>query len=86
MGSLIPKRHSLDRTPRSPQGLMYWQQMGKLSDLRAGISMVAPLSSGLSDEKKKKVAVGLRNRGLFCKATSVRFFISSEIEVDVLAD
>lgn len=68
---------------------MYWQgqeltkQMGKLSDLSAGISMVAPLSLGLSG---KKVAMGLRNRGLFCKATSVRFFISSEIEVDVPAD
>lgn len=34
----------------------------------------------------KKVAMGLCNRGLFCKATSVRFFISSEIEVDILAD
>lgn len=56
--------------------------MGKLSDLSAGISMV-PLSLGLSE---KKVAMGLRNRGLFCKATSVRFFISSEIEVDVPAD
>lgn len=76
-------------TPPPRKWWMYWQgqeltkQMGKLSDLSAGISMVAPLSLGLSE---KKVAMGLRNRGLFCKATSVRFFISSEIEVDVPAD
>ena len=67
VGSLIPKRHSLDRTARSPQGLMYWQQMGKLSDLRAGISMVAPLSSGLSDEKKKKLQWGYVTGVCFAK-------------------
>lgn len=64
--------------------------MRKLSDLTAGCpspgnSVVAPLSYNGTDGKK--AAMGLRNRGLLCKAAGVREpFISSEMEVDVLED